>query len=403
MEYLIPSRRTRPGDDPIFALHAEAEKRIAAGERILDATIGALLDDEGKLCVLPSVVQAIHDVPTEVAVAYAPIAGRDDFRAAVARDLLGPTGLDSVVATVATPGATGALRIAVDNFLEPGQTMLTSSYYWGPYRTLGNESGRSLATYRMFDAEGRLDVADLDRKLSSMVTAQGRAFVILNTPCNNPTGYSLDDREWDGVAQVVREHSRHAPVVVVLDIAYGYYDAAGMACCMRGTAKLADCALVVYAWSASKSFVQYGLRVGALVAVVPDAKERAVVQNSITHSCRGLWSNCNAAGMAAIGRALTEPDLRQRCIAERDELVGLLARRVARWNELARGAGLRFPRYDGGFFTTVFCDDAEGVAARLRAKGIYLVPHQGALRIAICAVGQPVIEQIVPAIAAELA
>ena len=44
------------------------------------------------------------------------------------------------------------------------------------------------------------------------------------------------------------------------------------------------------------------------------------------------------------------------------------------------------PKYGGGFFTTVFVDDAQGVAAQLRAKGIYVVPMKGALRIALSAV-----------------
>ncbi len=40
---------------------------------------------------------------------------------------------------------------------------------------------------------------------------------------------------------------------------------------------VADRALVLVAWSASKTFTHYGLRVGALVALVPDAAERARV------------------------------------------------------------------------------------------------------------------------------
>ena len=49
---LIPEASDRPGDDPIFALNAEARRRAAAGESVINATLGALsfdTDDHGRL------------------------------------------------------------------------------------------------------------------------------------------------------------------------------------------------------------------------------------------------------------------------------------------------------------------------------------------------------------------
>src|SRR5690348_15280656 len=132
MEFLIGSRTNRPGDDPIFALNTEARTRLLAGEAIVNATVGALLDDEGRLAVLGTVVQALREVSPEVGAGYAPIAGNPDFRRAVVRDLFedGP-GIEAAFA-IATPGGTGALRLSVANLLERGQALLTSSHYWGP-------------------------------------------------------------------------------------------------------------------------------------------------------------------------------------------------------------------------------------------------------------------------------
>ena len=97
---------------------------------------------------------------------------------------------------------------------------------------------------------------------------------------------------------------------------------------------------------------------GALVALEPDADERRRLDNAFAYACRGTWSNCNAGGMSAVTRVLTEPELKARVERERGALKALLDRRVARFNELAGPEKLRYPRYDGGFFTTVFCDDA---------------------------------------------
>lgn len=398
MDYLIPSRRQRSGDDPIFTLNAEAKARLAKGEDIVNATIGSLLTDDGRLAVMPTVVEALASVPADVGAAYAPIAGRRDFRDAVVADLLGPYGMADAGVCVATPGGSGALRMAMDDFLDHGQKVLTSSHFWGPYGTLAEESGHKLDTFNNFDADGRFDVAALDAKLAEVLAEQGRALLILNTPCHNPTGYSLDAREWEGVVEVLEKHASTGPIVLLIDIAYAYYAEAGLEVAMSAAKRLADTVQVLFAWSASKSFAQYGLRIGSLVAVVNDDEARNRVDNAFTYSCRGLWSNCNALGQAAIAKILTSEKLNQQVTQERAQLVTMLAKRVEHWNSLASGTVITYPRYRGGFFTTVFTDDAQARAAELRKRGIFVVPMRGAMRVAMCSVNNEQIDRIVSAL-----
>ncbi len=398
MEFLIPSRTSRPGDDPIFALNAAARARAAAGESIVNATVGALLDDDGKLAVLGGVTQTLREVPAEVGAGYAPLAGNAEFLRLVVADLLGTRPAAAMTAAVSTPGGTGALRLAIANFLEPGQSLLTSSFYWGPYKTLADESDRSLSTFRMFDAKGRLDVTDFARALHGQLEGQGRALVFLNSPCHNPTGYSFDASEWSDLVGVVESEAKRGPISLVLDVAYARYGASDLATCVDQVLRLSGKAMITFAWSASKTFTQYGLRVGALVAVTPDEAERRRVQNALSFSCRGTWSNVNSAGQSAIARILGDADLRARVDGERAVLKALLDRRVARWNELAGAAGLRYPRYDGGFFTTVFCDDPFPAALRLQEAGLFVVPQAGALRVALCSVAERDVPRLVAAI-----
>jgi aromatic-amino-acid transaminase len=407
MSFLIPANAARSGDDPIFALNAEANARARAGEPVINATVGALLDDEGRLAVLPTMAEVLRAVPAEVSAGYAPIAGPADFQRAVIADLLGDradrAGAPEAIA-VATPGGSGAIRLAFSNLAAPGHAVLSSSFYWGPYKTLADDAGRKLETFRMFDERGRLDTADLDRQLGRLLDAQGRALVILNSPCHNPTGYSFDDAEWQAVVEVVARHADRGPVALVLDVAYARYGAGDLGAAVDRVLPLAGKALVLFAWSASKAFTAYGLRVGALVAVHPEPAERDRLLNAFAYACRGTWSNCNAGGMAAVTKVLVDPDLRARVDRERAALKALLDRRVARWNERALPAGVRYPRYDGGFFTTVFCDDVPGAAARLKAEGVFVVPlagatEAGALRVALCSVAERDVPRLVDSVA----
>lgn len=399
MDFLIPSRTSRPSDDPIFALNSEARARAAAGETVVNATVGALLDDEGRLAVLDGVAATLREVPPREVAGYAPIAGNGAFLEGVARDLLGSRPAASQVASCATPGGTGALRHAIACFLEPGQAALTASFYWGPYKTLADENGRALRTFRAFGADGRLDVDDLDRALGDVLAAQGRALVLLNSPCNNPSGYSFDAAEWRRVREVVSARSKQGPVTLCLDVAYAKFGAQPLDVAVDEMLRVPPEVLVTFAWSASKSFLEYGLRVGALVAVHADDAQRARIQNALSFACRGTWSNVNAGGMAALARILGDDVRRAAVDRERDAWVQVLQGRVARWNELAKPAGLVYPRYDGGFFTTVLCDRAHEVAEALKADGVFVVPQEGALRVALCSVAERDVERLVAAIA----
>ena len=247
----------------------------------------------------------------------------------------------------------------------------------------------------MFTPSGALDTDAFHTELSRLVTTQGRALVFLNSPCHNPSGYSFDDAEWKRLRAAVEDVAAKGPVSLCLDIAYAKFGAQPLDVMLDALLPIANKALLTFAWSASKAFLEYGLRVGALVAVVPDDEERRRIQNALVYSCRGTWSNINAGGMAAIANILLDSGRRARIDRERAGCIELLGRRVAKFNDLASKAGLRYPRYDGGFFTTVFTDDARVAAERLKSEGIFVVPQAGALRVALCSVAERDIPRLV--------
>jgi len=403
--HLIPSRQARPSDDPIFSLHQEATARKQRGEDIVDATIGVLLDDDGALSVLPAAARAVREVPALEWATYAPISGTPEFRRAVADDLLGTSGeLREIAVSVATPGATGALRHAITNFIEPGQAALTTSWFWGPYKTICDESDRRLETFRMFGADGTLDVGALDSALARQVAGQGRALLILNDPAHNPTGYSMTDAEWAAVSECVALQAQRGPITLVVDCAYLHYGANQSRAMSDVLRPLVGKASVLFAWSASKSYTHYGLRAGALVACIADPTQRSKVEAALSYSCRGVWSNCNRGGQAAITRLLVDASLREACTTERNMLKAVLLARVDAFNRAARDHNLRYPRYDGGFFVTVFDDRARAKAAEMRARGVFVVPQvlddgSGALRVALCAVAERDVARLVEALA----
>jgi len=402
--HLIPSHQGRPANDPIFALHAEATERKRRGEPIVDASLGVLLDDDGALAILPAATRAVREVPAIEWASYAPIAGTPEFLRAVMEDLLGGVPeLERIAIAVATPGGSGAIRHAIVNFLEPGQALLTTNWFWGACATLCDEAERKLETFEMFGADGGIDSAALDASLGALLRTQGRALVVLNDPCQNPTGYSMTDDEWRTVVDCVSTRAAEGPVTLLVDLAYFLYGARDPRTFLRHLRPLVDRATVLFAWSASKSFTHYGLRVGALIACVGDPKERAMLESALSYSSRGTWSNCNRGGLAAITRLLVDPELARACTAERDALKARLRARVDAFNRHAQERHLRYPRYDGGFFVTVFDERPRQKAEAMRARGVYVLPQGkdgagGALRVALCSVAERDVPRLVEAL-----
>lgn len=395
---LIPAASARPADDPIFLLNAEAQRRAAAGESIVNATLGALMEDDGTLAIMPSVVEALARVPAKKAAAYAPILGDPPFLKAVVTDVFDGHGLASQAVAAATPGGTGALYHAVTCFLEPGQALYTTSYYWGPYQTIAAHHGRRVETFEMFTPAGRLDLAAFEAGLARLISKQGRALIVFNFPCHNPTGYSLAPDEWAAVAEIVRKAGERAPVAFLIDLAYARFGSRASQAWWPHAARMLETCTVLVAWTASKAFAQYGARVGALVASHRDPAERQRIQNALAFACRGTWSNGNHAGLLAITDLLSDPVARGKADLERARLIQLLDDRVAKFNQCASAARLAYPRYEGGFFVSVFTKDAEKTAASMRDDGVFVVPMKGAVRVALCSTAVKDVPRLVAAL-----
>ncbi|MDP1823332.1 MAG: aminotransferase class I/II-fold pyridoxal phosphate-dependent enzyme [Archangium sp.] len=401
MLHLIPARQQRPDKDVIFSLNAEATRRKQAGESIVNATIGSLMNDDGTLSVLSTVTKVLREVPATEWAAYAPIPGTPGFVQAVIDDTLSSQpALKSAATAVATPGGTGALRHALMNYLQSGQALLTPNFYWGPYQTLAEEHERKVDTFRMFTESGALDVAALDAKLGEHLESQGRALLFLNDPCNNPTGYSMTRAEWRSVVEVLLKHAAR-PVTLLVDMAYWLYAGEGdHRAFLAELAPLLGKTGLLFAWSGSKTFTHYGLRVGALIACEPEEKDRNATQAALAYACRGTWSNCVRGGMVGVTRLLTDPTLKAACDAEREVFKRLLQNRVKAFNAAALPKGLKYPRYEGGFFVTVFHPEAEAQAKKMQEKGVYVVPQKGALRVALCSAAEADVPRLVDALAA---
>ena len=382
-DHLIPSRRGLPADDPIFALHGEAQARKAAGQAVVDATVGALLDDSGQPVVLEAVMDLWRGLTALEVAPYAPIAGDPAYlRALVQRHwpLLREAG-----PACATPGGSGALAVSLRTFLERGQAVLTAAPYWGPYATLAGEAGVRLAAAPWPAAAEPLDLAAWAREAEALLAAQGRLLVWLNDPCHNPTGRSLAAADRAGLAALLTELSAKGPVTLLLDLAYQDYtrEPAEVAAALADYAALgaAGAVLVGASLSLSKSFTLYGARSGALA--FPWSRD-GDLQAALAMACRGLWSNCARAPQSLLVRFMREGKAQARLAAEHRHWSGVLESRALALDGALRAEGLAGAPWQGGFFVTLPVPGAAEACRRMKGEGVFSVPMPWGLRVGIC-------------------
>jgi aromatic-amino-acid transaminase len=399
---LLPTRRDFAGDDLIFTLNARAQKRAAEGVPVINATIGALYDDAGKLVVLDSVMEQWQQLTSAEVAPYAPIGGDQTYLLNLVQRHW-PT-LTSIGVGVAAPGGSGALALTLKNFLDRGDTVLTAAPYWGPYSTLAAEVGMTLATVPYPDVQTGIDIGAWEAACRDILEAQGRLLVWLNDPCHNPTGRSFTKADRTALMDVLRDVSSLGPVTFVLDLAYLDYarDPQQVREALDDYAAFAQegHVLVGACLSLSKAYTLYGARAGALV--FPWTTDSALHGALIT-SCRGTWSNCARSPMSVLNRISKDPALQAKLESEHAHWRTLLATRATALDAALRAQGLAGCAYDGGFFVTLDGGaDPDATCEKMQAHDVFVIPLPEGLRVGICAMREADVSKFAAAYKASL-
>lgn len=384
-----PQARGKKAHDAIFGASSAAQADIAQHGKalVVNGTAGVIQDEEGSLVCLPAVEKAYRSLPMTELTAYAPVAGLPVYLKEVQECCFGDFRPEGYTAAVATTGGTGAIHHIIHNYTVPGDEVLTSNWYWSAYNMLCVDAGRTLRTFRMLNEENVFDHEDFQRQLSAMAEKQDQLAVILNTPAHNPTGYSLTGEDWDRVLDFLKALvEKGKKITVLVDVSYIDYAGEGARQFFTKFSGLPPEILIVVAFSMSKSFTMYGLRIGAMIAV---SSSEAVAQefadvNSYTN--RATWSNNCRGGMACLVRIWEDPALRKEWKEEQQQYYRLIQERAAIFVKEAKEAGLPMLPYQAGFFLSIPSPDSAKVCELLHKDHVYLVPLKAGIRVAVCSI-----------------
>lgn len=386
---------------------AEAKKRKAEYPQTIDATIGTLQNEEGKFHQFHTVNQTIQQLTADEYFTYSPSDGGKAFKDAVLhwifRDSVNEIVESMHCEVVATPGGTGAVSNAIYNSLDEGETLVFPNLYWGPYANMAFSYNLNVEKYE-FIKDNQFNISDFQSRLIEVSRHQKTVATIINDPCNNPSGYSLTAAELESIIDFCNAN----PTIdfsIIYDIAYLDYDRVGVDAVrhkLRLLMKANSNVVIHLAFSGSKSFAIYGLRLGAHVILSKDPLIAKQNYNSSCYLARSRWSNASKVGISILIKMHQKLDLQTKMDQEIANAVQMLEQRGQLFLKQAKEAQLDVLPYGGGFFITIPYDQSEALMEELKNQDIFVLAFDRAIRVSVGALSINEVNGLAQAIKASM-
>ena len=389
MTFVRKSADLTPIVDTVFSIVSKAKEDKAKNgdDAVVDATIGSLYGEDGKLVALDEVFNHYDSIDHRVKAAYASsFTGNPDYRQSVWKWVTQGADVKLAHSVIATPGGSGADSMAITTFLDQGQTVILPDVAWGSYTLMAHENNINYVKYTMFDGD-HLNMQSIKDTVNEVLKTQDRILLVVNDPCHNPTGYSMTIDEWKELVAFANEVSKKVPFIIIDDVAYIDFSnhLADSRKYMETWNDLSDNAMVLVAFSCSKTLTSYGLRCGAAVIMAQKQESVREVEIVMEKKARATWSNIPNAAMANFVWIVNND--RDRFLAEKQKYIDLIQKRASIFIQEANEAGLKIYPYKEGFFVTLRMDDNNQRSRyhdALMKEHIYTVEVNHGIRVAVC-------------------
>ncbi|MEL0132582.1 MAG: amino acid aminotransferase [Rhodobiaceae bacterium] len=301
--------------DPILGLGQLFAADTRDGK--IDLGVGVFKDAAGNTPIMSAVKKAelvLHNSQTTKT--YKGLAGDEAFRDSMRALVLGDSVPASRVATIQTPGGTGAIRQLYEaiKMINDEATLWLSDPTWPSHIGIARHMGLKMRSYSYFDSAS--STVDFDAMMDDLAAVQPQDVVMLHGCCHNPTGANLDAAQWDAITDLILEKG----AIPFVDIAYQGFgdgldaDAAGL------RAMAARVPEMLIAASCSKNFGLYRDRVGCAMVICESADQHEVVSRNLAVLNRLNYSFAPDHGAALVAIILGDTDLRAEWETELGEM-----------------------------------------------------------------------------------
>ena len=375
---------------------AEAKKNNPS---VINATIGMLNDSNDEFYTFKAVKEVLETISFYESFSYADTDGGEEFQKAILKWVFGKN-LNAFLEThhagvVATPGGSGAISTTFQNYMMPNDKVMVPSVMWETYITIAKERGCDVAKYELYDEEGKFNLDSIKETILNLMSKQESIILVINDPCHNPTGFCMTDEDYDNLVKMLNEFDY--PFVLLMDIAYfDFYDANRDIIRNRfyKLSQLNENVLINFAFSGSKTFGLYGLRIGASILLGKNKDEVNNFVNAITYTSRANWGSSSRLGISLIKTLVSNDEYYEMFKSEVKEVALMLQKRSEAFITEAKKIGLEMLPYERGFFVCVPSNDPVQLMNKLHEYDVYVVVTKTCIRVALCSINETEAKQL---------
>jgi len=375
----------------VLEIASEARKAKQANPSIINATAGMLLNDESKLCAFSSIMSILEHQEISDKFAYATTEANAKFKNNILMMLLKKHYKEITekmhCEVIPTPGGSGALSNTIHNYLNPGETLLIPDVGWGPYKLMAREYAVEVKTFNYLK-DDKFDRDAFTKSLKMVAEKQKRVVFIINDPCHNPTGFSLDYSDYENIIDEMNHYAEDGiPVVMVFDLAYldfSIKDYQIKRDVFLLFTKLHKNAAIIACWSASKTFSLYGMRLGAQIFLGKDKASAVSFLDANLFSARTKWSNITQSGFTFI-ESLDKDNIKNFNLELETARLRLFGIGSKLYQELLKTGYPIYP-FKEGFFVMIKIAEPEQAFRKLKSAGIYTIPFPSGVRFSASSV-----------------
>ncbi|WP_201591450.1 amino acid aminotransferase [Psychrobacter pulmonis] len=340
--------------------------------------VGVYYDEDGKLPVLECVKTAEQRIADPISPRpYLPMAGLPGHRKGCQELLFGKNAQilqDGLVATIATIGGSGALKVGAEFIHEwfPQSKCYVSDPTWGNHIAIFEGSDVEVGKYPYYDKA--TSSVKFDEMIAFFETLNKNDVVLLHPCCHNPTGMDLTREQWDTALTVIKERE----LIPFMDIAYQGFgkDMDSDAYAIR---KAVEIGLPVFVSNSfSKNLSLYGERVGGLSVVCPSTDEAERVFGQLNATVRRIYSSPPSHGGRVVDIVMNDEALHEQWVGEvyamRDRIKAMRLKLKSVLEEKVPGRDFDYLTEQNGMFS--FTGLTPEQVEKLQSKyGIYMVSN----------------------------
>jgi aromatic-amino-acid transaminase len=377
----------------IFKIAGDAVKSSLEYKDTINASIGMFYDDDKTIGGMPSVLNAIKNLEANQILPYPPVTGDNEYKRKLISWILKDYEVDikskMFVEIGASLGGSGAIASTFSIYGQPNEEILVSDVRW-EYDRFANRAHLKIFEHELFAGDG-FNINSFKKRLGVLCSRQNRVIVIINDPCHNPTGYTLMLEEWRQILLTLNDFKNNE-IVFLYDISYIEYSSEDDTREKMSLLPLLDNnVLAIIAFSGSKTFGIYGMRMGAAMALSRNEEKVKDFALKFHSEARGSWSAPVIASLELF-KVMSEPINTFAFENDLKRIKDIMLKRGNLFKTQAQEIGLKTHPFRSGFYTIVIVDNPQEVYFKLAKERIFAVPMITGIRFALCSLSIKEIE-----------